>query len=214
MLEQILKLFFEPCCPCCQRINNTDSLLCLNCQPPIFDGITFKIHAAKELELRALSPWDYSGKAAELIKSMKAQTNTKLILLLADILVTYLQKIKLEMAGTLLIPAPLSKSSLHLRGYNQSLILAKQIGKKFRAPVLDGIFTGLNEDCFNQKALGREQRLVNRNYSCSKDIPDFYRSVTLVDDVITTGATISSMARAISAYFKGEIRAVSLARVN
>jgi ComF family protein len=213
MLRSIIDLFFDSTCPCCQQHNGTSSLLCLNCQPPELNKISSTITLQTGVSIKIFSAWHYAGHAATIIRIMKGQKNTSLAKLLADALVESIIQAEFNMSETLLIPAPISNSSLALRGYNQSLILARQISKRLRAPLIDGVFRGVRASTESQKMLGRKQRLENRSYKGTRRIPKKYKSVTLVDDVITTGATMAAMATALADRFSGRIQGVSLARV-
>lgn len=98
----------------------------------------------------------------------------------------------------LLLPVPLHKSKRNLRGYNQAEEIAKGIS------AVTGIPVGLNLTATRPHATqthrGAWQRWINAEGSCAVVRPGEIagRHVMIVDDVITTGATLLSCLKAIS----------------
>lgn len=113
-----------------------------------------------------------------------------------------------EARERVLVPVPLSARRLRERGYNQSLVLANALARTRPARVLDGVLIRTKETP-TQTRLTPEQRLTN--------VADAFRvdatrlsdcgdaAVVLVDDVITTGATLNACARALSNAGVGQI---------
>lgn len=92
----------------------------------------------------------------------------------------------------LLIPVPSSREKLKLRGYNQAALIARQAGRLTRRPVDTGLLLKTGEAA-TQAELGRAERLKNLQsaFAASRPIPAGLK-IGLVDDVITTGATLES----------------------
>ena len=90
----------------------------------------------------------------------------------------------------LLIPVPSSREKLKLRGYNQAALIARRVGRLIGRPVDTGLLLKTSEAA-TQAELGREERLKNLQsaFMASRPIPTGLR-IGLVDDVITTGATL------------------------
>ena len=95
----------------------------------------------------------------------------------------------------LIVPIPLHIRRKRKRGFNQSLLLAKEIGKLTGIPV-DGKILKRIRYTDPQKILDhrlRKQNLHNA-FQVSKDIR-CVRTVILIDDIYTTGNTIDEAAR-------------------
>lgn len=92
-----------------------------------------------------------------------------------------------------IVPVPLAKNRLRKRGYNQSLIIAKGISYVTKIMVID--------DAIKRKKFKQSQTLLSRFERKSNVANQFSvteacrlegKHILVVDDVITTGATISS----------------------
>jgi len=112
----------------------------------------------------------------------------------------------------LLLPMPLSATRLKERGYNQALLLARQLeSKKTRADLLLRI-----QDTPAQHTLKRAERLTALNHAFVVEplLADTLRGqrVVLVDDVMTTGASLVTAARVLKAAGASQVTGLVVAR--
>jgi ComF family protein len=100
-------------------------------------------------------------------------------------------------ADTVFVPIPLSAKKLQQRGYNQSLLLARGLAKKFTLPYADVLLR--IKETKPQFGLQKNERKTNMKdaFAVKKGSFKKYTSVFLVDDVLTTGATLSEAARVL-----------------
>ena len=112
-----------------------------------------------------------------------------------------------ERAG--LIPIPLASARKRQRGYNQSALIARGLGVRWRIPVWEDLVLRSRETT-SQTRLTPEQRLDN--VADSFRIDERQRSsiegahVVIVDDVVTTAATLNECAKLL---YKAGARIIS-----
>ena len=96
-----------------------------------------------------------------------------------------------------IIPVPLHKSKLRLRGYNQAELIAKELGKNLNIPVDSKALLRKNKTK-PQKELNDSDRKKNvkNAFIVDKSVVK-YKKVILVDDIYTTGSTIDGCARVL-----------------
>lgn len=108
----------------------------------------------------------------------------------------------------ILSAVPLSTIKLHERGFNQSWELAKIFGQKTGAMVNAHILTRRHLDT-NQAKLGKAERLsrLENIFSISPENQAYIRNkcIVIVDDVMTTGATLNSMSKLLKKHGAKEI---------
>jgi ComF family protein len=111
------------------------------------------------------------------------------------------------------LPVPLHLSRLRRRGYNQSLLLALGLARPHRVRVLRDCLRR-DRDTPPQVDLEASSRRENVRGAFSVRRPDLVqgRAVVLVDDVLTTGATVSECASALLASGASQVRVFTLAR--
>jgi ComF family protein len=101
---------------------------------------------------------------------------------------------------TLVLPVPLGRERLRERGYNQAWELARRLGRRLGCES-DARFLLRTVDTPHQLSLPRDKRAANVRGSFALDARHAARlrgrSIALVDDVMTTGATVAEAARTL-----------------
>ena len=95
-----------------------------------------------------------------------------------------------------IIAVPLHPKRLRRRGYNQSLELARPLSKAFAIPLLHDILHRIR-DIAPQSGLGAQARLRNPRGAFAVGGGALPPHIALVDDVMTTGATLYECARTL-----------------
>ena len=110
-----------------------------------------------------------------------------------------------------LIPVPLSPRKLRLRGYNQAALIAKALGPRWRLPARDDILRR-SRDSGSQTALTPAARLANVAAAFTAAPAAREATAIVIDDVLTTGATLSAAAGALADAGWKDVIAVTFAR--
>lgn len=111
------------------------------------------------------------------------------------------------------VPVPLSLKGLRERGFNQSLLLARVVAGHNRKPlIMDRLIKDL--DTHPQIGLSAKERAANLKgaFSVRGDFRDM--SLLLVDDVMTTGATVSECSKQLLEAGAKKIVVLTLARAS
>jgi ComF family protein len=115
---------------------------------------------------------------------------------------------------SLLIPVPLHIKRLRERGFNQSLLLAKQMGGKYKLPVN---FSLLKRSKFTLTQTGLNKAEREKNIKGAFVVTDKKKAagenIILIDDVYTTGATINECAKVLLKAGAQKVAALTLSRV-
>lgn len=216
-------MFFPSRCIVCKR---DGALLCNECKMtfpfapatcPFCDAITDgrtcnKCTRTKKLR-SVISLFDYEHTGVQnLIASIKYRG----LFALVDTLAPNIEELILAHKdfcdrSTVLIPAPLRKASFRERGFNQAEIIAKKISQVTRLSITKSLMFSANsgpQHLLSQAA--RWEKIDNRvriRY-LAKDV----KHAIVVDDLLTTGATLESCAQALSQAGVERIDGFTLAR--
>ncbi len=111
-----------------------------------------------------------------------------------------------------LLPMPIPRSRLMQRGFNLPLLLAKRLslGCQFYLPIVPQHYVTLPFFMQKQAKLNRKQRLKNQHhYQICHKLP---KKIIIVDDVVTTGATVGQLAKVLRGQGVKRLSVWSMAR--
>jgi ComF family protein len=98
----------------------------------------------------------------------------------------------------MLVPVPLAPSRARARGYNQSRLLAERLAAHWNARVVDAIARQRSTETQTRLTAGDRVRNVAGAFAVTIDFDSLAgKHVLLVDDVVTTAATLNACARVL-----------------
>lgn len=110
-----------------------------------------------------------------------------------------------------IVPMPLHSERLRERGFNQSLLLAQELGRKLGVPVLPDACQRVRNTAPQSSLTWRERGKNIRNaFTCSTELAG--KHVAVVDDVMTTGASLNELAKALKQAGASEVSTWVVAR--
>lgn len=183
------------CCPVC-ALPTLAGAVCGAClkHPPAFD--------------RTVSVYQYAFPASVLVQQLKYGDELALAPWLADRLVETL-------AGAdrpdLIIPMPLHENRLKERGFNQAALLAKRLSNQLDV-ALDLRNTRRVRDTRPQVELPLKHRRGNMRNAFACDLDLTGKHVALVDDVMTSGASLNELAKVVKRAGAAEVSVWVIAR--
>ena len=157
----------------------------------------------------AVAVMEYTGKGREMIRNLKFRRSPEFARPLAMLAVE-----KLAESGIyfdVIIPIPLHWQRNLVRSYNQSELIAAIIAAETGKPLLHGLKKILPTR--RQAGLQKEQRQRNLKRALAVKDPSFSgKHVLLVDDVLTTGTTLSTAAGILMKNGAASVRVLCCAR--
>jgi ComF family protein len=172
-----------PVCPRCGK-PQSDGMLCPACddENPGIDGIR--------------SPFLFNGVIRQAVHELKYRNLRALAIPMAGLLYDYI--LDNPVPGEVLVPVPLHRKRLRERGYNQSALLAKQLGKLTGMPVVDDCLIRKLHTSPQARTANIDERRQNviDAFSCANGKLQG-KKVILIDDVTTSGTTLNACAETL-----------------
>ncbi len=209
-LDFLLDLLFPPKCPFCGRLLEKGALLCRDCRRelPWLSGTA----AETQVELTALcvSALRYQDRVRSAVHAYKFRARSARSVpfgvLIAQAVLDH------GLTADLVSWPSLSKRRLGQRGYDQAQLLALEVGKRLGLPVLRTLDKA---DRRAQSELeGEVARRANLLGAYTALAPERFagKTVLLIDDVVTTGATLSECAKTLRLAGAKEVLCATLAK--
>lgn len=234
-LQSVIRAIYPPQCVACDAQTDDDFGLCAECwrETQFIGGLICDTCGAPLLGedhgetvhcddcMTIARPWKkgravlvYSGVGRRLVLGLKHGDRTDYVLAAARWMAQKIDDwVKLD---TIIVPVPLHRSRLMRRRYNQSALLAHEIGKITGLPVCaDALLrkkkTKPLEGHSRDARFAELSDAICPNPKKSGAIAG--KSVILIDDVMTSGATLAASAEAARAAGATNVSIVTLARV-
>lgn len=204
LLQDFIDLLYPAVCPGCGEVYATNETnLCLSCELdlPLFQNeqpVENILGGRVPIKAAAIYLKFYSGgQTQRLLHQIKYKGNRRLAEFLGERFMLAVGNQHKFAHTDIVIPIPLHEAKYRQRGYNQSALIATGIGKILAKPIeVNSVFRVARSETQTRKS--REARWTNVKgiFSCHKDCLSG-KHILLVDDVITTGATMEACAQAI-----------------
>ena len=208
-LDEIQPVLAPQCIRCGDRLASAQLLMgdgrCVGCRDhePAFD--------------RALSFAEYLGALRGLIHLLKYENVTPAAAPLGQKLAAVISELLAgrSVSVPLLIPVPLHKDRRRTRGFNQAELIARAASKHFEGKVeIAPDVLVRHRETISQVGLSREERIENMRdaFRVVDRKPVAGCTVILIDDVMTTGTTLSECARVLKEAGTERVWAATAAR--
>jgi ComF family protein len=184
-----LMFVIPPICDQCGRplrLNTQDQPICSQCATT-----EYYFRQARAVAI-------YEGALREYLAELKYRFRPELGAALGELLVEWIKLNRDFQKNDLIIPVPLHQQKMALRGYNQAELLARPLGKYLGKKILTEVVV--------RQKLTQKQNALNK-YERFTNITDAFRvikpkvvagkRILLIDDILTTGATVSEVARVL-----------------
>jgi len=109
-----------------------------------------------------------------------------------------------------IIPVPLHKNRLKSRGFNQSLLFGQWLAHAYKKPIYDGLVR--NTDTLRLYEIkGSRSEYLRGAFELRRGFKADGRRILLVDDILTSGATIDECGKILKDAGAAEVRALAIA---
>jgi len=221
-LSALADFIYPPSCLLCNKYLDHHQPFCSACQSilkesayPIMqtDSSDFR-NLSESLYLNGvLSGWPFSEEMEKIIHMMKYQYRPGLCKTMGNLLGEIVRPVLEDSEGFVIVSVPLHPVRKRERGYNQSEKLGDGLSKVLNLPIEKGILKRTRYTD-TQTALNAEERQKNVTdvFQIKKGKLCGVKHILLVDDVITTGATMNQCAKKIRDCGIEKIIGISLSR--
>ena len=153
---------------------------------------------------RAISCIEYCDKSKVLVLSLKYYGNTYMSRYIAQVM---RDKLEFEqLSADYIIPVPLYKKRMRIRGFNQAEKIASYLSKCTNIPIIDCVKRNRNtKRLYALNKFQREKELKNA-FEVKVDSEEIIgKRIILVDDIFTTGTTVNEISKKLKIYGVDEI---------
>ena len=227
--EKIINLIYPQTCGICGKNNN--KTICSKCNIQLKKQEKIGILTKEKLEENSLEMekhfeelmyiFKYEGQIRELILDYKFNEKSYMYKTFVNFLLKNKKIFENIKKYDKIIPVPISKKRYKERGYNQSLLIAKEISMQISYETNNNIKLELVNNCLiktkniiEQSKLNKEDRQHNIQgvYTLKNGSILTNKSILLVDDIYTTGSTVNECSRVLQQAKPNKIGVLVLAK--
>lgn len=193
----LLDIIYPPRCPACRRPVAVHGAWCPVCLAPVLAGHELNLAGRRLAALASCRVvCDYAAGVKTLLHQLKFRGNTRAAASLAWLLAARPGGLRLDGVQAV-VPVPLHPDRLAERGYNQTELIFRRWSERQGWPWLDAL--SRTRPTAPQWELVPAERRRNVRGAFALTLPDAVRGKTilLVDDIVTTGATMNECAKVL-----------------
>lgn len=191
LVSPFIDLLFPPHCVLCGKLISSGSRVCGNCaqENPC-------VHGCKRIDLPKSGktmlcrvPYRYEGNVRQSIIRFKFYGETHTADFFGEqIAQEFLQDVS---SFDFISAVPISSQRRKLRGYNQSELVARAVGKRLGLPYRECLVKTADNPEQHKLAKQERQKNVSGVYKLAQKDAAAGRNVLIIDDIVTTGATLA-----------------------
>lgn len=212
--EPILNLIYPPRCGICGKFNL--EFLCKKCENYLKSQAKFEIQENQNIKQyfdEHVYIFQYEGIIREKILEYKFKEKSYLYKTFINFLLKDKKIFEILKSYDTIIPVPISKKRQKERGYNQSLLIAKEMSKRLKIECIDNCLIK-TKNIIEQSKLNKEERQKNiigvyklKNIEKLKN-----KRIILLDDIYTTGSTVNECSKMLRQADVKKIAVLTLAK--
>ena len=198
----MLNTDFSPLCHACfHSLEHLSSPICYYCGVPLPGNLLGRLGICSQCRssapifdfARAYGP--YGGKLRKVIRRLKFEGFQRLVHPLAALLEQCYQHSGLDLQPHWILPVPLHQNRRRRRGFDQTLLLGQLLSRRLGVPLFRGLRRVRNTPALFGLDIGQRGRTISGAFALRDAQLLSHRSILLVDDVMTTGTTVTEISR-------------------
>ena len=213
LLEPLLAMVYPARCACCGRVGDgwlcapcraqvsaPSGIACERCDLPLrWGGECPDCRALEPCFVRACAAGSYAGPLKRALLALKFEGCWQVGDCLAGFLAQRVRGAFGEVLFDGVVGVPLDAAREALRGFNQANLLAWRTAVRLGVPYHPRLLARTRRGSVQSRSVG-VQRLANVESAFSVSVPDGWhgKRILLIDDVMTTGATLNAAAGALA----------------
>ena len=184
---------------------------CQKCATPLKETLCGACQKTPPPWRYTVAPLDYKDGTRFCIHQLKYHHKTYIAQTLAT---QFLKHLRPDFRRPdFIIPVPLHKKKLYQRHFNQSYLLAKAIGKALRIPVKTNLCQRIKAtESQTGKTITERAKNLHNAFTVTQGKALFNQSIVVLDDVYTTGATLTALCKALQKHQPKRIEVWCMAR--
>jgi len=211
--QRTVKQSFEICPDCYQALPHNE-VCCVRCALPLAEDINNSVLCGRCIQKTpafdyAHSLFRYEDDVIGLVHQLKFGEKIGFSRSIGEMLLMELHKTNEK--PDCLLPVSLHKSRLRQRGFNQSIEISRVLAKNLAIPI-EHTAVVRQRSTAAQSGLNEKQRLKNIKGAFSVVGTLNYKHVLIIDDVMTTGATVNELAKVLKKNKVERVGVLSIAR--
>ena len=194
--ELVADTRYRLCSDCIAKLPFANGHRCLCCGVPLADALDYckRCQYERGAFVKNRSPLVYEGETRKIIYSLKFGRKKYLAQTLGALMAD--EFLKDNMEADIIVYVPMTEAEEKKRGFNQSELLAEEVGRRLNIAVLPALVK--IKETKAQKELGGKERAQNLEgaFACVFEQVN-NRKILLIDDIFTTGATANECAKVL-----------------
>ena len=197
-IEKILDLIYPQVCGICGKLQTKS--LCNKCRIKLEKQFNFQTDYYEQDLSKNFVEHNYFFKYGNIIRdqiiALKFKEKPYVYKTIAYFLKNMQKSFENLKKYDIIITVPISKQRKKERGYNQSLLVAREISKIINAPIAKNILIK-TKNTVPQSSLNKKQREENAKgvYKVTNITNLYNKKILIIDDIYTTGNTVNECAR-------------------
>ncbi|VAW51683.1 Competence protein F homolog, phosphoribosyltransferase domain; protein YhgH required for utilization of DNA as sole source of carbon and energy [hydrothermal vent metagenome] len=213
LCQQTVSQHFEVCSDCYQTLPHNKHC-CGHCSLPLAEDIKNFVLCGRCIQILpafdyAHSPFRYEEAVIGLVHQLKFSEKISFARTIGEMLLVHLSDTNEK--PDCILPVPLHKTRLRQRGFNQSIEISRVLAKKLGVPIERNAVIR-KRSTIAQAGLNAKQRKKNIKGAFSIVGQLNYKHILIVDDVMTTGATVNELAKVLKKNKVARVGVLSIAR--